>query len=755
MNVKKYSILSIFAFLFIFRLSAQDKDELKRLGWKAFQDGNYYAATDYLDAAIDDEAADSLLFLLGRAYDKVHNHHAALQHYQQLINREKHTYPEALFYIAMMHKSLGNYQKAADYILQYSLEEDDKISPERIDQELRACELAPKIMQDSLPVRVEQPGEKINSPYTDFGAVQLGSQKLYFSSLRPKGESGSSGLIPRDFQTDIYHTSISPAGYQKAKIWKSAVNHKRKHSANIAFSSGGDTLYFTRCRRVEGEMICRIFMSNKEGNQWSEPEKLPAFINTDKATTTHPFPAKTTGQKVLYFASDRDGGFGNMDIWYSVIQEEGFARPVNLGSTINTPGDEITPFYLSADTMLYFSSDWHAGLGGYDIFRSSGGFASWTKPENLGYPLNTSSNDLYFTLNDNQYSGYITSNRPGSFFITSQKCCNDIFYFEFEEQKDSIPADTVTQPDTIDVAIQKARDLLPITLFFDNDVPSPSAKEDTTNKQIDQLLEEYLSRKPVYLDQYVRDETDKKRMQAFFKDIREAQFLLDSLVDYLHTSLSGGVDIHLVLKGYASPLTTEEYNLKLSQRRIVALTNYLYHAKDQLLKPYLSHSDTLRAHLHIYPEAFGEEVSEGKISDNPADKRNSIYSLAAARARKIVITELRSESRDTNIRTGNQANISLSPDSLFADTMKAGENKMIRMKIRNNSRFPVTIDSVEANELLFSFHFPSYQIGAGTTKNIYIQHVAPEKKGAWKSRIKIHIKGMPAPLVIPVSGFVK
>lgn len=755
MKVARYFILFLFASVFVFSLKAQNDNELKNLGLEAYESGNYYKAARYLKEVAGQAPGDSILFFLARSYGQVHNHQSALKYYQKLINREKNTFPQALFYAGMMHKHVGKYQQAAEYILKYNLTRNTLISKKRIDQELKACDLAAEILKDTLPVRIEHPGKKVNSDYTDFGAVQPDEHAIYFSSLRPNVSSNGSDLMPRNFQTNIYKTSITQSGYKKVKTWKSPINQKKKHSANIAFSPGGDTLYFTRCKRTgKGEMICRLFLSYKNDGEWSKPEELPDYINKDSYTTTHPFPAVTSGQDILYFSSDRPNGHGKMDIWYSVIQDDEFATPVNLGYKINTPGDEITPFYHSEDSTLYFSSDWHPGLGGYDIFRSKDGFASWEEPENIGYPLNTPANDLYFTLNDNNYSGYLTSNRPGSYFVTSRKCCNDIYYFQFERTTDTIPSDTSREKDTIDLAVKKARSLLPITLYFDNDIPDPARDDDTTAQHIDRLIKEYVSRKPDYIRNYARNEAEREKMNNFFKNIRNGQTLLDSLVDYLYQTLKSGRDVHLELKGYASPLTTKEYNLKLSKRRIVALKNYLISTRSESLKPYLKKRDSVKAGLFIYPKALGQKFSSGNVSDNPADKRNSIYSLEAAKARKIVITELRSGKSEKNYSTKPE-DIELKPDSLNIDTMKSKKEKMFEMKFLNKSDNPLVIENVKANELLFSFHFPAYRIAPGSKKTIYINYIAPRQSGSFFSEIKIHIKGLKEPLLIPVYGYVK
>ena len=168
--------------------------------------------------------------------------------------------------------------------------------------------------------------------------------------------------------------------------------------------------------------------------------KLPAFINREGTTATHPSIAydPVTKKEILYFVSDQVGGEGGLDIWYSEITEKGkFNKPKNLGKPINTIGNEITPFL--SDGILYFSSDHHLGLGGYDIFKVKKEGNDWAAPKNMGVPLNSSYNDTYFVLNDSETMGYLSSNRWGAFTLTKNACCNDIYKVNFVKEKTNEP----------------------------------------------------------------------------------------------------------------------------------------------------------------------------------------------------------------------------------------------------------------------------------------------------------------------------
>ncbi len=173
------------------------------------------------------------------------------------------------------------------------------------------------------------------------------------------------------------------------------------------------------------------------GHQWSKPEKLPPLINDPNYTSTQPALGRTakTNREILYYVSDRPDGRGGLDIWYTVWNDKKqlFSKPRNLGFKINTAGDEMTPFYNLSTRNLYFSSNGLPGIGGLDIFKAFGERNRWSNINNLGYPINSSYDDLYFTVNKSGEFGFFVSNRPGGKSINNETCCDDIYYYRWNE----------------------------------------------------------------------------------------------------------------------------------------------------------------------------------------------------------------------------------------------------------------------------------------------------------------------------------
>lgn len=177
-----------------------------------------------------------------------------------------------------------------------------------------------------------------------------------------------------------------------------------------SFDTENRILYFTQCNGPKGkENSCKIYETQNEGNTWTAPKEV-MIPNPDSNIIGHPSINKDGTR--LYFVSDMKGGFGGKDIWYSDKQGNSWGSPINAGPKINTAGDEAFPFIHPSGT-LYFSSNGHPGIGGYDIF-----FADWedndfTEVMNLKYPTNSTADDFGFVLDENKEVGYLSSNRFG------------------------------------------------------------------------------------------------------------------------------------------------------------------------------------------------------------------------------------------------------------------------------------------------------------------------------------------------------
>jgi Tol biopolymer transport system component len=198
-------------------------------------------------------------------------------------------------------------------------------------------------------------------------------------------------------------------------------------------STDGKHLYFTQWKKENGNVLSSIYLSAKKENGWSQPVLLSS-INQPGYNSKHPF--FTADGKWLFFASDRTGGQGNFDIWYAPLKADGTTgEPVNAGTIVNTTGNEQAPFYHNTNKTLVFSSDRMPGMGGYDLFASKGWETQWQAPENLGYPVNSSRDDIYFFAQENGtlLNNAILSSDRGS------ECCLAVYAVSKSQRKNLAP----------------------------------------------------------------------------------------------------------------------------------------------------------------------------------------------------------------------------------------------------------------------------------------------------------------------------
>lgn len=280
----------------------------------------------------------------------------------------------------------------------------------KINNEIMGCQFALDQLEgyDVKPygIDIAQLDYSINSEKSEFAPYHVSDTKLYYSTL----EDGNAKIKSSAWRNGDWTTGLETKGFAA---------FKNKHFCNAVVNAEDNEMFFTICdeNQVWGGLSsrCDIYVTNKKGKAWGQPKKLNSNINYDGVTNTQPCVITTEEKQFLYFASNRPGGQGGMDIWVSSrsldSKKTDFAEPVNLGPKINTLDNEITPYYNEADGILYFSSDGHLNMGGFDIFKSVGSEFSWSQAENIGLPVNTGADEKYYTLAGANTDGYFVSNR--------------------------------------------------------------------------------------------------------------------------------------------------------------------------------------------------------------------------------------------------------------------------------------------------------------------------------------------------------
>ena len=569
----------------------------------------------------------------------------ALHWYQKIFKKDNgKTYKEVPFYIAMQLKTNGKYKDAKKYFDKYYKKQRNSKDKEKArlaakaKQEFEACDIAQVIIKSPLDVKVVHLDSAVNSKVSEYAPFEYDSL-LYFSSLRDKSKQDAAGVGFNKLYTSKKSAS-KPNKFLKAKELDSLFNKSNIHNANTSFNSDFTKVFVSRCGALNATQYrCEIYVSDFKEGHWTELQKLPSPINVSGSNTTQPCLSEINDKPVLFFASDRSAGEGAMDIWYAFMNTDGtFETPINAGKKINTIEDDITPWFVKENKTLYFSSTWHKGLGNFDIFTSEFKDNAFTDAQNIGYPINSSYNDIYYSVNSKKDKAYISSNRLGSYFEDKPNCCNDIYSF---------PITPLTEPpkpiDTTALLINQMKVLVPLTLYFHNDEPEPKTKVIITKKNYKKTYEDYTVLKSKYFSEYAKGlEGDQKdfainRIENFFEDSVDAGMQdLDKFALLLDQVLLRGEKVKITMKGYCSPLASTDYNVNLAKRRISSLRNYFMEYGNGKFVKYLDNTNDAEGRIEFFNEDIGE-LPVSTVSDDVKDVRNSVYSPFAASERKIQI----------------------------------------------------------------------------------------------------------------------
>ena len=403
--------------------------------------GSYYNASDQLiDLVKNFPAEREFTFRLAEAYFQSRDYKNAEQWFLKTREMDGKNSTIAQFHYAQCLKYNGKYELAKKEFStflngNYKAAKNDKIKT-IAQNEVASCDFAIKESKSPVFADIIHLGDNVNSAYTEFSPNQVDDKTLIFASLQ-----SDSVLSAGHDEVHFYHvklyTSDNTSGSWSVPTEMKQVNSKNESTANGMYSSDKTKFYFTKCRTDrDHEMVCNIYSSDVKDGELQKPEKLKGLINLEGSTFSQPFITQTgTGKSkadVLFFVSNMPGGKGGLDIWYTQFGKDGSCRkPVNLGAGINTIGDEMSPFYEKDSSVMYFSSNYHAGFGGYDIFKSKGQLSKWNKPQNLGMPINSSVDDTYFTMSTNKDHSYMVSNRPGGMQLKSATCCDDIYEMKY------------------------------------------------------------------------------------------------------------------------------------------------------------------------------------------------------------------------------------------------------------------------------------------------------------------------------------
>ncbi len=427
-------------------LTAQDNlswKKLAKLADQQFKEGKYAEAGDNYEKAWRKRTKDKeLIFNAGEAYYLIKDYRKAAEAYRN-VKDDNNKFPLVGLKYARSLKQDGQYDKAKQEFTSFFDKytgESKNILDEIIKVEVQGTELGMKMPSQMDPSKKVSYLEGVNSTANDFAPFAYADDVLYLSST----QGGKARIYRSQRQGNQWSKPTLPENFP--------VIQNNQHYCNSSLSQDGNRFYFTICSDVQNwsdlNSRCEIFVLKRKGNAWAQPERLPDYINMEKATATHPNIVTQGNREILYFSSNREGGRGGMDLWYTSRDlsndNAAFSFPVNLGGTVNTLGDEITPFYDNVDGMLYFASNGLPSIGGFDIFMAKGDGTRWAAPENAGMPLNSSADDSFYAQNKAGTGGFFVSNRAfGSQKATTRD--EDIFEYSSGSRRISLKGNLYDQ----------------------------------------------------------------------------------------------------------------------------------------------------------------------------------------------------------------------------------------------------------------------------------------------------------------------
>lgn len=358
-------------------------------------------------------------------FDSPYQKVMSIPYLEKAIEKGKPEEMGELYYpLAVAYRMKGNYDKAREhfgnYLNQlksfgtYLSQSDEKELTDEINREIEICNNAEtfssipplSFIKDSVSYvpKLERMPAPVNSIYDEYSPVFTHNDSTIIFTARRKGSKGGKVNWDGKFYEDIWVSDFNGQAWSEPRSLGDHINTSG-HEAVNSISKDKKTLYLYRAVK-NGSILESKLISQ---NHWGEPEKLGGTLNSKAWETSL---GVTLYDSVVYFVSDRKGGYGGRDIYVSRKNKDGvWSDGANLGAAVNTPYEEDAPFLSADGKYLYFASTGHNTMGGFDLFRSSWNDNSWNKPENLGAPINTENHDIYLMFSADGEKGWISSQR--------------------------------------------------------------------------------------------------------------------------------------------------------------------------------------------------------------------------------------------------------------------------------------------------------------------------------------------------------
>ena len=738
---------------------------------------DYYRALEWYEKAYKEQRHPQLARKIAETNFFLRDYRKAESWYKRLLRRDKeNNYIADRFNYGRSLKMQGKNEQAYEEFLTVANNSSDTELIAKCKLEIDGIILADQL-EENFEIVVKNAGKAVNSHYGEFSPVADPEGNLYFGSFNRKE------LIELDDVEGDYHAKIYIAqgrenekGYRKPKALNTLINRDGFHTANVALTPDGQTMFITRIMTDGSQMSeSMIYMAKKGNKGWGAAQALSG-VNGDWIVK-QPFPGELYGNPVLFFVSNMPGGMGGWDIYYSEKKSDTeYSEPVNLGEGINTAADEITPFY--SDGTLYFSSEGYPSLGGLDVYKSTWNGSNWSQPENMGKGINTAQDDFYYNIDEASGNGFIVSNRLGTTTksLKSKTCCDDIFTVEkrqllldlvatvFDEQGKALTGATVklieivrNQEGTSESKTSQKGNTFKFALDQDKAYKAMATRPgyfpeeiefNTVGKVADYTYNRKfnLKKKPVEPDVEIVTINEPIRLNNIYYDFDDDKILPDAEKDLrvLYDLLKEHKDMVIELSSHTDARGNDSYNQNLSERRAISAKRWLVNKG----------VDPERVQAVGYGEEFIlNECENGVRCTDEQHRFNRRTEFKILEGPQFI--EIRREvPKDNPKRSGSQSldsngvpQIRFEKKSYDLGAIVSGEKKKARLHFKNVGEGTLKIEMASACECT-TVQWPSDAIAPKGEGFLDIEYNSEDKEG--EQNVTIELIGNTQPILTEI-----